>query len=370
MPDSAQVASSPVTSQSETRGREKRIAALAATQHGVVTRAQLIEIGISSAAIWRRLEDGRLRALHRGVYLVGPIEPDRAQELAAVLAGGPAAALSHMSALHVWELLRFEAPRPVHISVPVNRGASRAGIVVHRDAALADDECTVVNGIRITTPGRTIVDVAGTLGSRELELASAPAERERLIGSAELDGLPSRYARRRGMAMLRSLIEQPTGPDFTESEAERTCLRLLHVAGLPRPHTNVTVGPYRLDLFWPEEGVAIEIDGRAYHSSRPRFEGDRQKDNWLRVRGIEVIRLTWRQITRNATATAVLVGQTLALARARRQAAAPGDNAAPPIGDPHRPSGGPVISPGSRARRGSPAPDQPANPSPGAPARR
>lgn len=96
---------------------------------------------------------------------------------------------------------------------------------------------------------------------------------------------------------------------------------MLRSGGLPRPHANVPVGPYELDLFWPDEGVAIEVDGRAHHSARQRFEGDRRKDNWLRVRGIEVIRLTWGQITRDPVRTAVQVGQILAVARVRRAAA-------------------------------------------------
>jgi len=305
------------------REREERIADLVARQHGVVTRAQLMGAGVSSAAIGRRLKAGRLRALHGGVYLAGPIEPERAREMAAALAGGPAAALSHTSALHLWKLLRFEAPRPVHVSGPGGRGTQRPGIVFHRvSSPWTDDERAIVDGIPTTTPARTIVDVACMLGRREVELAMATAEREGLISGEELARLPDRYPRRRGMALLRSLVQEQTGPHLTESEAERKCLEVLRSGGLPRPHANVTVGPYRLDLFWPDRDVAVEIDGRAYHSSGARFEGDRRKDNWLRARGIEVIHLTWRQITRKPTETAVLVGQALALAEARRKTTA------------------------------------------------
>src|SRR5690606_33494 len=178
-------------------------------------------------------------------------------------------------------------------------------------------------GTPITRRARTLVGVAGMVGPGGLGLAFATAGREGLLGAEELARLPERYPRRSGMAALRRLLSQQTGSHFSESEAERRCRALLRMAGLPDPYTNVSVGPYRLDFFWPDEGVAIEVDGRAYHSSSPRFEGDRKKDNWLRVRGIEVVRLTWRQITRDGIATAVLVGQTLALARARRQTAAP-----------------------------------------------
>ena len=304
-----------------TRGREERIAELAARQHGVVTRTQLMGLGVSRAAVQRRLEAGRLRLLHRGVYLLGPIVPERAPEMAAVLAGGPAAVLSHTSALHLWSLIRGDAPHPVHVTIPGSGRGRRPGIAFHRVHFLAEDEHTTVDGIATTTPARTLVDAASMLGSHEIEQALARAEREGLIRTAEFVGLPDRYPRRPGMAMLRSLLQQQNSPHFTRSEAERRCLELLRAADLPRPHTNVPVGPYELDLFWPDEGVAIEIDGHAYHSSRSRFEGDRLKDNWLRARGIEVIRLTWRQITRDAVATAVQIGQSLALACMRRSPA-------------------------------------------------
>lgn len=290
----------------------------AARQHGLVTRAELLELGVSPTAIGRRLKSGRLRSVHRGVYRVGPLEADRAAEMSAVLAGGSAAVLSHTSALRMWGMRRGEPPHPVHVSVPEGGRDRRPGIVFHRVQALADDERTVVDGIPITAPARTIVDAAGMVGRRDVELACARAEREGLITSEALAALPDRYAHRPGMAMLRAVLGEQTEPHLTRSEAERRCLDLLRAGGLPRPHANVAVGPYELDLFWPEEGVAIEVDGRKHHASRPRFEGDRRKDAWLRARGIQVIRLTWRQITRHATATAVQVGQALALARERR----------------------------------------------------
>ncbi len=296
----------------------RRIGTLAGRQHGVVTRSQLLELGLSPAAVGRRVGSGHLRPLHRGVYLVGPIMSDRAVKMAAVLAGGPGAVLSHTSALRLWGLLRIDPPRPVHVTVPGGGRRSRKGIAFHRSVALSEDERTVVDGFVITTPGRTIADVAGMLGSREVERILAAAEREGLMTRAKLAGLPDRYPRRAGMAVVRALLEEESGPRYTRSEAERRCLELLRKAGLPRPHVNVPVGPYELDLFWPTETVAVEVDGYAHHSSRPRFEGDRRKDAWLRARGIEVIRVTWRQITRDATATAVRVGQALALARERR----------------------------------------------------
>jgi very-short-patch-repair endonuclease len=297
---------------------EKEVLTTAAKQHGVMTRTQLLELGLSPAAISRRIETDYLRPVHRGVYLVGPIMPARATEMAAVLAGGPKAVLSHLSALHLLGMLRGNPVRPVHVWIQGREREQKPGIRFHFVASLSEDEHTVVDGIPVTSPARTLVDVASMLGSREMEWAVAVAEREGLIGAQELTSLPRRYPRRAGLAMLRTLIEDGREPDFTRSEAERRCIELFRAAGLPRPHTNVPVGPYELDLFWPDEGLAVEVDGWTYHSSRSQFEGDRKKGTWLRARGIEVIRLTWSQITQDKLATAVQVGQALALARARR----------------------------------------------------
>ncbi|HUF35399.1 MAG TPA: type IV toxin-antitoxin system AbiEi family antitoxin domain-containing protein, partial [Gemmatimonadales bacterium] len=298
------------------RELEDRIHDLAAGQHGIVTRGQLMEAGMSPAAIGRRLESGRLRALHGGVYVMGPTQPDRATEMAAVLAGGPTAVLSHASAVPVWGFREGPVAGPVDVTVPGSGRGRRSGIRFHRVSELADDERAIVDGIPITSVARTLVDVAGMLGSREIELAVAMADRQGLISSDELATLPERYRGRPGIPVLTALIGEQAA--FTRSEAERRCLEMLREAGLPRPHANVPMGPYELDLFWPDERVAVEVDGWAYHSSRARFEGDRRKDAWLRARGIEVVRLTWRQITRDPMRTAVSVGEVLALARARR----------------------------------------------------
>lgn len=295
----------------------EQIEVLAARQHGVVTRAQLLEIGLSGSAVGRRLKSGRLRPLHLGVYRLALLGSERTTEMAAVLAGGPGAVLSHASALHVWGLLRSELPRPVHVTVGGGGRSRRPGIVFHRTSSLAEDERSEVDRIPVTSPARTIVDAAAMLGTRELEQAMGAAEREGLVSERELGALPDRYAHRPGLPVLRALVGKRTEREFTRSEAERRCLELIRAGGLPIPHTNVSVGPYELDLLWPREGIAVEVDSWAYHSSRSRFEGDRRKDNWLRARGIEVIRVSWHHITRRATETAVLLGQSLVLARAR-----------------------------------------------------
>lgn len=292
---------------------EDRVAAAAARQHGVVARAQLVEAGLSPSAVARRLRAGRLRPLHRGVYLVGPLSPARAPEMAAVLASGPGAVVSHLSAASLWGVYPGRAGAPVDISVAANRGR-RPGIRVHRVVGLNAEERTVLDGIPITTPGRTLVDLAAAVGSRELEGAVARAEREGLVAPDALPALVARYRGRPGTPALRAVLEAGGGPALTRSEAEARFLGLVREAGLPAPEANVRVGRYEIDFLWRAEGIAVEVDGFRHHASRPRFEGDRRKDALLLSGGIKVVRLSWRQITREAMATAVQIGQALARA--------------------------------------------------------
>ncbi|MEJ2218978.1 MAG: type IV toxin-antitoxin system AbiEi family antitoxin domain-containing protein [Gemmatimonadota bacterium] len=168
---------------------EERIVALAVRQQGVVTRRQLIEAGLSPWAVAHRLRSGRLHRLHAGVYRVGPLMPPHAREMAAVLASGPGSVVSHFSAASfrgLWVEQMDAAERsdasPVHITVVhANRG-NRPGIRAHRVVRLNRGEWTVETGIPVTTPERTLVDLAGMVGSRELEGMLATAEREGLVG--------------------------------------------------------------------------------------------------------------------------------------------------------------------------------------------
>jgi len=291
---------------------------LVVRQHGVVARAQLLELGLSPGVIDRQIRSGWLRPLLRGIYQVGPVPPALALETAAALAGGPEGALSHTSALALWKLKTRRNGEPIHVTIAGSSRVNTRTVLFHRTKTWRDDERTVVDGIPVTSVARTLVDVASILGSREFSHVISSAERLELLSQPQLARLPGRYARRAGMALVRTLVESSCDRPFLRSEAERRCVALLVEAGIQRPEVNVSVGPYELDLFWPKEGVAIEVDGYRHHRSRAQFESDRGKDMWLRSKGIEVIRLTWRQITQTPLATAVMVGQGLVLARDRR----------------------------------------------------
>lgn len=300
-----------------TRDIEDRIFDMAARQHGIVERGQIVEAGLSSSAVSRRLTARRFRQIHRGVYLVGPLMTARSRQLAAVFASGPGAVVSHLSGGSMWEMgVHTTIVEPVDITVAgANRGR-RPGIRLHRVTVLREDEWTVLDGVPVTTPDRTLIDLASVIGTRELEAAVARAEREGLVTIDGLSSLLVRHRRRPGMAALRSVIGARGGPALTRSQAEADFLALIRQAALPPPEANVTVGRYEIDFLWRTEGIAVEVDGFRHHSSRPRFESDRRKDAWLLASGITVVRLSWRQIANEGMATAVQVGQ--ALARASR----------------------------------------------------
>lgn len=301
-----------------TREIEDRIAAAAARQHGVVTRRQLVNAGLSSDTIDHRVAVGKLRVVHRGVYLTLPFPLSHTREMAAVLASGPGAALSHLSVVSLWGYREGSGRRArlLDVSVVGNRGRV-PGIRLHRVERLDRDERTVIEGIPVTTPARTLLDVATVVGTRELEALVARAEREGLVTRDVLSKALTGKRGRPGTRALRALLQMPGGPSFTRSEAEERFLALVRKARLPAPECNVRVAGYELDFFWPGLRFAVEVDGFRFHSSRSSFEEDRRKDADLLAVGTTVLRLSWTQITNEALATIGQLGQALGFARAR-----------------------------------------------------
>jgi very-short-patch-repair endonuclease len=249
-----------------------------------VSYAQLLGCGLTSHAIEHRAATGRLHRVHRGVYAVGHASlPPLGPEVAALLALGPAAVLSHRSAAVVWELL---PPRtgPVEVTVVDARRASRRGIVVHSTAALPPRDRTRRKDLPLTSAVRTLIDIAH---SPELEPALSHALLKRLVRPDEL--------LERGGPAIRALLEG--GPTPSRSELERRLLALVGAAGLPRPETNVWIGRWEVDALWRTQRLVAEVDGYAFHASRAQFERDRARDADLQAAGYRVIRLTWRQVT-------------------------------------------------------------------------
>jgi very-short-patch-repair endonuclease len=260
------------------------IAKVAARQHGVVSSAQLRDAGVSKDAVLRWTRSGRLYRIYRGVYAVGhPGLGTEGRWMAAVLACGPGAALSHHSAAALWELLK---PRsgPIDVTVAGDGGRRpRRGIRLHRSTSFGATDRTMRHGIAVTTPARTIED---------LRRIVSPSHLRRAIRQAELLGLP-----------LNAAVQT----DRTRSELERLFLRLCRRHGIPTPEVNVRVGPFDVDFLWRGRRLVVEVDSFRYHGTRSSFESDRARDAHLKTLGYDIVRFTDRQlIERSATIVVTL----------------------------------------------------------------
>jgi very-short-patch-repair endonuclease len=272
---------------------DRAIGALAEAQHGVVGRAQLLELGFDRGSITHRLKLKRLCQIHRGVYTIGHrLLSQDGRWMAAVLACGPRAVLSHRAAAALWGM---RAGTWVEVTVPNGRGA-RGGIEVHR-AALPPDERTTHRGIPTTTVPRTLLDLSAVVRRREVRSALRRAEQLRLSDALSLHDLIARYGRRPGLATIRALLDEAgIGARIIRSELEERFQDFLIRAGLPLPQTNVVIQGYEVDCVWPEQRLIVELDGHASHSPAHAFELDRARDRRLEAVGWRVIRITWRQL--------------------------------------------------------------------------
>ncbi|MFP4624522.1 MAG: DUF559 domain-containing protein [Gemmatimonadota bacterium] len=304
------------------------IDALAARQHGVVTRSQLLGAGIPAHSVDDRLRRCRMEGVFRGVYRVGPVRAPRWREMAAVLACGerrglacgerriPAPSgpvLSHGSAAAVGGIVRVASrpQAPVHVTIRGGYRSPGPWVKVHRTARLEPDEATSVDSIPFTTPARTLLDLAATLAPRTLERLVARAMREGLVGSDDLVRLLERYPRRAGAGVLRALLDRSGGPAYTRSEAETTFLHLIRRNGLPAPRVNVRVAGIEVDFHWPSTRLVVEIDGFRFHGSRAAFERDHRRDILLAEAGVRVLRFTWKQLAQEPGRVLVAVTRSL-----------------------------------------------------------
>ena len=284
--------------------------ALLRRQHSVVTRAQLLDLGFTAREIQRRIEAGRLIPLYRGVYLVGPVTLPLAPQMAAVLACGDPAFLSHRSASHLQSITPYlPNPRTPEVTV-VERDPRPRGIRVHSVRVLHPDEATTDRGIPIISPARTLLDLAPELTPRQVERSLAEAVRRRILRPHSLVALLARHPGRPGVPALRRLLE--ADPAFTRSELEERFLALVREAGLPEPEANARLGPYEIDFLWRDRRLAVELDGWEFHSDRAAFETDRRRDADLVARSYRVIRVTWRQLRDEPVAVAARLAATLA----------------------------------------------------------
>lgn len=280
----------------ERERREQRLAELARQQHGIVSRGQLLDLGVGAEAIKARLRLGRLHGVHRGVYAVGHRRSTiRSMWLAAVFAYGQEAVLSHWSAAALWGLAR---PRwsPIDVTSPRGR-PGRPGIRLHHSPLRAVDR-TIEAAIPTTSVPRTLLDLAGITTAERLRQAFEEADRLKLLSMRDLEQVCARAGRRKGLATLRSLIaasrEPMAGRSPLENRFGKFCQK--HLSDLPLPQTNVLVLGHEVDAYWPHRRLAVEMDSWEFHHHRAAFESDRARDARMQASGYRVVRLTHRRL--------------------------------------------------------------------------
>ena len=268
---------------------------LARRQHGVVARWQLILLGVGKTAIDLRVADGRLRAIHRGVYAVGELDR-RGFWMAAVLACGEGALLSHRNAAMLWGL-RETNREAIDVTVPGVRRRRRPRITVHGAAQLHPDDRAEVDGIPVTAVSRTLLDLAEVVDATQLRRAYEAAEKHQLLDFKALHELIQRSNGRRGLPVLRALLDYDPEPAVdSKSDLESAFLDLVREAGLPLPQLNVLVEGYLVDAYWPAQRLVVELQSYAHHAHRQALDRDYSKLARLRLAGCEVIALTNRHV--------------------------------------------------------------------------
>ncbi|HWT90458.1 MAG TPA: type IV toxin-antitoxin system AbiEi family antitoxin domain-containing protein [Solirubrobacterales bacterium] len=285
---------------SRTRDDDRSLAALAERQYGVVGRRQLVEMGWSEGAIQKRIRGGRLHRLHAGVYAVGHrLIPREGRWMAAVLASGPDAVLSHWSAAALW-MIRPNLRTRIDVTVPHRSRSSK--LIRRHISQVPDDERTVEEGIPVTSVPRTIFDLAATEDVDVVKELLREAEYRRLWDRLSLPDLINRYPGKRGVrkvqAALERLKEEPVGRK--RSPLEKRFAPFLRHHRLPLPRFNDWIDlddkRYRVDCHWPGTGQIVELDGWDGHGTRSAFRDDRARDRRLRVAGYAVTRITWNQL--------------------------------------------------------------------------
>jgi very-short-patch-repair endonuclease len=297
---------------------DRAIARLAANQHALVTRSQLVGLGIGSGAVEHALARGRLHQMHRGVYaLVDPAAlPPLAAEHAAVLACGGCAVLSHHSAAWVWRIRPLVAGDIDVIVVGAETGRRRDGICVHRVRSIHPRDILHYAGIPITSPARALLDIAPQLSERALERAFDEALVREIMSLGAVKAVLARYPHRRGVDRIRALARPDRTTTATRSEAEERFLMMVRNSGLPEPEVNVRLGCFVADFLWRRERVVLEVDGYDYHRGRRAFERDHRRDAEHHLADVVVTRATGSQLEDAPEALLVLVATALARRRA------------------------------------------------------
>jgi very-short-patch-repair endonuclease len=310
---------------------DERMEALAAAQHGVVTHRQAREIGLSESAIRHRRRQGRLRDVRRRVYrLSGAVETPRLRALAAVLAAGAGAVLSHRSAAGLHGLPGFDL-EPITVSIPRAR-RSLAGVRLEQSLLIAGHHRRVVDAIPCTSVARTVFDLCGDVHPRRAERALDTAIARRLVTLPALWRVLDDLAEhgRAGTVLMRALLtERSAGYVAPASELEAHFLELVRRHGLPEPDRQVDLGDAdtwigRVDFVWPAAALVVEVDGAAYHDGFLDRRHDEHRDARLVRDGWTVMRFRWSDVVDRAADVAAGVAAAIRFRGANASAVSAG----------------------------------------------
>lgn len=266
-----------------------RLSKLALMQHGVVARWQLLLIGYTRHQITEDLASGRLHRLHRGVYAVGHTRLTlRARWMAAVLACGPNAVLSHRAAAAL-QALRPAPGGDIDVTAPGHR-AGQPGIHVHSARHLHPEDCTMIDGIPVTSLERTLLDYSQVAGEQWTRLAIEAAQRQDGLNASRYQAMLARNRGRRTETLRAMMSQVADEPPWTQSDVERRLLAAVRAAGLAEPQVNTLVEGELVDFYWQGEQLVVEVDGDFWHRTPAAREKDRRRDVKLQLRGQTVAR--------------------------------------------------------------------------------
>jgi very-short-patch-repair endonuclease len=298
-------------------GRDAVIWALVRRQHGTIARRQLLSLGLSPRQIERRIASGRLHPVWRGVYAVGrPLLDRRGRWMAAVLACGPDATLSHGSAAALWGF-GSESAGMIEVSVPSGRRSRLRGIQVHRRAEAVLGDVAVHEELPLTSPMRTLIDQATQLRPMQLERAVNEADKLDRVRADALHASLDDYRGQPGVAQLRKLLD-PLTFRLSDSELEQLMRPLARAVGLPIPETKTWVNGYEVDFFWPDLGIVVETDGLRYHRTASQQKRGLERDQAHMAAGMWPLRFSHWQVKHDPAHVRKVLHRTIA--RARRTA--------------------------------------------------
>ena len=273
--------------------------------------------GISDDAVDRLVANGRLIKKHRGVFAVGHDAPAPVTaETEALLACGAHAVLSHHTAARLVKILDPDH-HPIHVTIRGRFGPRPHGVQVHRTTRLNRTEVRIVEGLPVTSPLRTLLDLACVVDIRTLERAVEEAITLRLTSDRAIRQALTAANGRKGMSNLRAILDQHREPGVTRSTAERRFRALIRAAQLPEPLTNVGMHGVEADFYWPDLGVVVEVQSQRYHLTRAALERDTRKAARLTAAGLTVSYVTWLQMDHEPFAVVARAAQLLARAAER-----------------------------------------------------